>query len=330
MDDQAVDLMAVPEAMPRPLGVIEEQLRDLAEVLTAARAYGTPDAASRFGMTSLLNHERELLDEKHAAELLASNADAEVSLEGDATARHEVPAGLLGDFLRFLQSLVSAVAQVRAGRPTSRAPIRHDILAEHRLLVQPAFQATSFGVRLRLPTREELGQLIETDAAETVGMVCAALDPTAPSDELADLLGNPRVKTHYQKLMDLLAKQNIGVVARTRARPRGVRIRPEQARSRLEWLALLQVSEETIQRHGLLVGGSIERDRFELKCEDETLSGTITDAARAQMERVHLGQPVTASIRVRTVEHEEVSSEPSVTYVAEGFWPADETPATGG
>lgn len=321
MDDQAVDGMALAAAMPRPLAVVEEQLRDLAEVLQAAREYGTPDAASRFGMTSLLNHERELLDEKHAAELLASNADVEVSLEGDATTAHEVPAGLLGDFLRFLQALVSAVGQVRAGRPTSRAPISRDILAEHRLLVLPSFQPTSFGVRLRLPTREELGQLIETDAAETVSMVCAAMDPSAPSDELADLLGNPRVRTHYQKLMDLLAKQNIGVVARTRARPRGVRLRPEQARTRLEWLALLLVTEETIQREGVLVGGSIERDRFELRCEGDTLQGAVTASAREQMERLHLGQRVTARIRVRTVEHEEVSTDPSVTFVAEAFEP---------
>lgn len=323
MDNQAVDGMTVPEAMPRPLAVIEEQLRDLAQVLQAARAYGTPDAASSFGMASLLNHERELLDEKHAAELLASNADAEVSLEGDATAAHEVPAGLLGDFLVFLQKLTYAVAQVRAGRPTSRAPIRRDLLAEHRLLVQPEFQPTSFGVRFRVPTRQDLGSLIDTDAAETVGMVCAALDPAAPSGDLADLLGNPRVKTHYQKLMDLLAKQNMGVVARTRSRPCGVRIKPDQARSRLEWLALLQVREETMQRDGVLVGGSIERDRFELKCDDETLSGTVTDAARAQMKHFHLGQAVTVRIRVRTLEHEEVSTEPAVTYVAEDLQPVE-------
>ncbi|MCC7495094.1 MAG: hypothetical protein IT204_22290 [Fimbriimonadaceae bacterium] len=321
MDAPAVDRTVTHVALPRPLAVIEEQLQDLAEVLRAARAYGTPDAASRLGMASLLNHERELLDEKHAAELLASTADAEVSLEGDATAGHEVPAGLLGDFLVCLQKLTYAVAQVRAGRPTSRAPIRRDTVAEHRLLVQPAFQATSFGVRFRLPTREELGQLVDTDAAETVGMVCATLDPAAPSDDLAELLSNPRVKSHYHKLMDLLARQNIGVVARTRSRPAGVRLKPDQARGRLEWLVLLQVREEVIQQDGRLVGGSLERDRFELRCQDGTLVGAVTAAAKAQLQGLHLGQAVTARIRVRTVEHEEVSTEPTVSYLAEDFRP---------
>ncbi len=204
MDDQAAMTTTILEPMPRPLAVIEEQLRDLAEVLQAARDYGTPDAASRFGMTSLLNHERELLDEKHAAELLASNADAEVSLEGDATAAHEVPASLLGEFLVDLQMLLYALAQVRIGRPTSRAPVGRDIVAEHKLLVQSAFLPTSFGVRLRLPSKEELGLLNDSDATETLGMVCAALDPAVPLDDLANLLGHERVKTHYKKLMDLL------------------------------------------------------------------------------------------------------------------------------
>jgi hypothetical protein len=305
------------------LAVIEEQLRDLSHVLDAARTYGTPDAASEFGLASLIGHQQELLDEKRAAQLLASAADAEVVLEGDVTAEHEVPAGLLGGFLTHLQKLVYALAQVRTGHPTSRAPVRRDTAAEHRLLVQANFQPGSFGLRLRLPTYDELGQLFDSDASETLEMVCAALDPAAPSGHLAALLGHARVKAHYQNLMELLAKQDVGVVARTRSRPVGVRLRPTQARERLDWLDLLQVSEEEILRTGTLVGGSIERDRFELKCEDETLSGTVTEAARAQMQRFHLGDAATVRIRVRTVEHEEVSAEPSVSYLAVEFQPAE-------
>ena len=46
-------------------------------------AYGTPDFASRAGLEVILGHERSLLEELRAAEMLESGGAAEVTVNGD-------------------------------------------------------------------------------------------------------------------------------------------------------------------------------------------------------------------------------------------------------
>jgi hypothetical protein len=54
-------------------------------VRDAARAYGTPDFASRAGLEAILGHERSLLEELRVAEMLESGGAAEIPFDGDAT-----------------------------------------------------------------------------------------------------------------------------------------------------------------------------------------------------------------------------------------------------
>jgi hypothetical protein len=68
---------------PRSAAEIRRQVADLAKVRDAARAYGTPDFASRAGLEAILEHERSLLEELRAAEMLESGGAAEVTVNGD-------------------------------------------------------------------------------------------------------------------------------------------------------------------------------------------------------------------------------------------------------
>ena len=68
---------------PRSAAEIRLQLADLAKVRDAARAYGTPDFASRAGLEAILGHERSLLEELRAAEKLESSGAAEIAFDGD-------------------------------------------------------------------------------------------------------------------------------------------------------------------------------------------------------------------------------------------------------
>jgi hypothetical protein len=70
---------------PRSAAEVRRQLADLTKVRDAARAYGTPDFASRAGLEAILGHERSLLEELHAAEMLESGGIAEVTIDGDLT-----------------------------------------------------------------------------------------------------------------------------------------------------------------------------------------------------------------------------------------------------
>lgn len=68
------------EAPPRSVQVIKAQLPDLAKVKKMAVAYCERDFASSAGMQSLLIHERELLEELHAAaEILERDRAGEAS-----------------------------------------------------------------------------------------------------------------------------------------------------------------------------------------------------------------------------------------------------------
>src|SRR3990172_9137780 len=243
---------------PRPIAVIRKQLSDLKGVKQEASEYGTPDFASKMGMRSILNHESELLDELRAAQLLASSADAEFTLDGEPIRGNEIPAAFLGDFLRTVQDVIFALAQLTSGQPTPHAKVRHSIIAETGLLVSPGFIQGSFGVRVRFPTREELGLTYEPMAREVLESVCELLSDENPSRESMAVLSHSRVKSHYSKLIELLAKQDVRLCVRTRTRPFGVRVTPQQARDRSEWLRLLQTREEVIEQTGYLVGGSTE------------------------------------------------------------------------
>jgi len=68
---------------PRSAAEVRRQLADLAKVRDVARAYGTPDFASRAGLEAILGHERALLEELRVAEMLESGGAAEISFDGD-------------------------------------------------------------------------------------------------------------------------------------------------------------------------------------------------------------------------------------------------------
>jgi hypothetical protein len=88
----------------------------------------------------------------------------------------------------------------------------------------------------------------------------------------------------------------------------------QQARDRVAWLDLLTVKEETLTLVGILVGGSIESGRFELKAEEEMYRGWVSESAKAAMRRITFGAAVKAKVRVTTMIHEEGAAEPTTSY----------------
>ena len=80
MSDQATT--ALIHNPPRAAAEIRHQLADLEDVKRAAQSLGASDFASKVGLASVLAHEKELQEELHAAELLESEADAELILRG--------------------------------------------------------------------------------------------------------------------------------------------------------------------------------------------------------------------------------------------------------
>lgn len=318
---QTTDQDTATSAQPR---LVEEIRRQMAEAEALCQEFeqaGELDFASAATLQSIRNLRLRMQEELRAAEMLESGADAEFSLDGDPVQGHQVAAGFLGDFLRSVQDLVHAVAQVVVGQPTRRAPVPGSIVASSRLSVLPDFVPGSFGFRVRLPREDELellpGALDENRRA--MALVGDIVGDRISEESLAELLSHSRVKSHYGRLVALLSAQNADVCVRTRANPHGSRVSAKRARERREWLDLLQTTTRTVTLEGRLVGGSIERRRFELVAQDGSYAGTVSEQAAGQMQRLHWGDSVQALLRVTTVEHEEMAGEPTEQYHAESF-----------
>jgi len=159
---------------------------------------------------------------------------------------------------------------------------------------------------------------LDTTPKSVLQLTCDALTQIDDA-QLAELLSHSRTRGSFSAIVSLLVKNNVDVAVRNRWHPRAATLLSQRARERLDWLRLLQVSEETIEVVGQLVGGSIEKLRFELIVGEESLSGSILESAATQLRQFHFGDRVQAKIRVITTEHEEALLEPAVSYRAESF-----------
>jgi hypothetical protein len=298
----------------RSVSEIRRQLADLAEVRRVAESYGTPDFASQVGLESLTLHQESLHEELRAAEMLESGTAIELVLDGDPVTQHSIQASFLGTFLAKVQYLVNAMAQAMTSVPTARAPLPRNIVAENRLMVSAGFVPSSFGIRCSLPSREELEQLYEPVSQDVVDAISEFLSDDLPPENLTGLLSHARVKKHYFELLEILAKNGANLKVRTKNRPYGVKLHTRQARERVEWLELLQTTEERFTFSGILIGGNIETARFELKVGDELIMGKASDAVRAQLKHITFGAQVVAEVRVTTMVHEEAVIEPKASY----------------
>jgi hypothetical protein len=79
-------------------------------------------------------------------------------------------------------------------------------------------------------------------------------------------------------------------------------------------LELLQTREEETTFSGILVGGSIQSARFELKVGEEVYRGKVSERALEQMHQARFGDEVTATVKVITATHEEAAIEPTTSY----------------
>lgn len=307
---------ATTDTGPRLASEVRRQLEEWSDIRRDFEANGDMGYAGLKHLEQMKLHEAELREELRAAELVEHDATADFVLDGAPIRGHEVPAKLLGTFLERIQALNYAVGQVMTGKSTSRSRIPKHVADAYRLYVQPDFILGSFGFRVRVPSGADLEELIENEAENSLKTVCLLLGDDDPSEDGIELLSHSRVKSHYSALMEMMAKENVGLTMRHRAYRDTIRLAASQARERTEWLSQLQISEETIVRTGELVGGSIEQSRFELRSDDDLIKGKLSAQARQDIKLFHWGDSVSVTLRVTQSEHEESISGPSEAYWA--------------
>lgn len=300
----------------RPSSEIERQIAEFRSALPeGVTSPPAGDFAAQLQWDAWQHHLKELhaeLDEAIDAEL--AQADIVFALDGDPVSGHAIQAGFLGTFLDKSQKLINAIAQVFDNRPTGRGVIPNHIIADHRLMVEGVYRS-SFGLKLRLLTDEELGRF-RFDKAETVlDQFCKLIDPDLAQTELLGLIAHPRVKTHYLSLVKTVANGGASLRVRTSRMRAGVYINAAQARDREVWLTNFSAERSISQYVGILTGGSVASNKFELQVEDDTYyKGTISSEARDKMMDIHFGERVGATIEETTFTAEEGQTECTVTY----------------
>ncbi len=294
---------------------LTEQLDDLRQVLTVARAYGTPDRASLAGMDSLLRQEASIESELKSAQMAEADTAVEVAIDGDPVRNHAISISFLGELLVKLQNLTNAVAQVLVNAQTARGNVPNNLIAQNRFELSSVF-ASSFGVGLRLPNDSQ-GSLFANNSTETpADVVCKLFDGQDLQQDTIDVLSSSsRVRGHYASLVGLIGKQGASVVFRTQQYPIGNKISAQQARDRSSWLELLKVTSELINVEGALIGGDIETKSFRIKLESgEIFKGSVDDKVAAEMPKFSFGARVSARLEVSTSIHEEAELDLRPTY----------------
>jgi hypothetical protein len=299
----------------RPSSEIESQIADFKATLTEGLTGPPPgDFAAQLQWDAWQNYLKDLdaeLDSSIDQELEGS--DVLLAIDGDPVSGHAVHAGFLGTILAKAQSLINALAQAAERRPTERGNVPNNIIADYKLMVDGVFQS-SFGLKLRLPTEQELNRLRVNHSELVLDQFCKLIDPELEQTELLQIVSSPRVKTHYLGLIEAVGKGGAKLLARTPRIRRGVRITAAQARDRATWMSSFSAATETLVLDGLLTGGSVANNKFELQADDDTYRGGISAQAKDQMRTIHFGDRVRATIEETTMTAEDGQMEGSITH----------------
>ena len=299
----------------RPSSEIELQLAEFESSLPKGVTGPPPnDFAAKLQWDAWQHHRHELQTELDLAiDQELERSDFLLSIDGDPVSDHAIQAGFLGTFLDKSQKLINAIAQVFEQRPTGRGVIPNQIIADSRLMVEGVFPS-SFGLKLRLPTETELGHFRFSHSEEILDQFCKLIDPQLEQTELAQIISHKRVKSHYLGLVDAVAKAGASLRVRTPRLRSGVRLNAAQARDKVTWLTTFNAETSTYELTGVLTGGNIASNRFELEVDEDAYKGTISAHAREQMLQICLGNPVRVTIQETTLTAEEGQTEGTVSY----------------
>lgn len=279
---------------PRPLDVVRADLEQLRGVKTSFSRLPNRDFAAEVSMISIETRESELLAEESFALLLEGENDVEMVLDGGAVRDGAIEAGFLADVLGRFQGLTNAVAEARAGESRRRGVVKEDIREPVQLMVQ-AFATGSFGVRLTVPPQPD--QLF---GHGVLGSAISLFDPDPEHGEFLTLMRLDRVRSNYGDLMRSLVRHKSSIAIASRELTHRFAFTPTMAKERLDWMELIDVSEQPLKVTGVLAGGDVARRTYHLETEDEEFTGKVLDTAIGELKQVKLGSEVQACLTVVT------------------------------
>ncbi len=313
---------------------VENHVNELGDQATFADRFMLASAQSQQDfLEEVAANEAPLIWEALEAQEVAPHLlfDAQAVLTGDPIVAHQVPIKLLGEFLVSFQDVVTNLGRYAAFNSKITDGAQRVVVPQNQIMCAGMF-AGSFGVGLRVaPDNVEESEQMELFSEEkqeipnqALELLHLLLDGNTDRTQLRESLTQARVKSNYQKLVTLLAKQGASVAFSTKDKPQPAVMTTEQASALVFWLESLQIKESVEIINGVLNGGSLEYDRFEIRIDENTLiKGRMTAEAAKDFQRLTFGSPVRAIVQVSVATNSDTGTE-KISYVLQRATPPDE------
>ncbi|AFM27068.1 hypothetical protein [Desulfomonile tiedjei] len=303
---------------PRLPHEIMEELRDLKKIEDVLAEQTEDTASHRFRLRSVNKMRLALQEELHAAQLLGSDNDFELSLEGEPVQDHMIAANFLGRFLADLQELADRVTFAAGATSRISEELPESSLLDSRIMIT-GWRASSFTVQFKLVPQRQTDDLLVSERHKIALRDLRGLfDDATPDEELTDLITRSASRTAYRRLLRNVANGGATVKLRTKVDPYPTRLSAEKAAERTRWMDVAEKETKQILRvAGILVAGNIDAHTFRIRTKEITYWGPIAPDAQQQIQQIALGSNVNAMIKQITKYKSKVDHKPSVNWTLE-------------
>lgn len=298
LDDALVDQQALARANPNSFGIA-----------LSGKSLRSMEAALRLELVEVLRHRQ--------AEHIS------IVLDGPNFAGHSAKLADLGVIFTRMQKLFSSVAQAMTTGPTTRGPIRSDIMAHTAMRLQATY-ASSFGMNVAVPSNYDL--LGESLPSDTLGQLFDLLYAAQNDARLMRISGEVgrRSLVHLRHLASHLkaTEATMNVDWKDFA---GTKYEWEIDREAADKIIatidnITETRSETRSFDGWLVGASLLRNRFEVLLDsDHVLEGKFVSGLASSVQET-FGKRVTA-ILDETEVLDRVSGESRTFYTLKALQP---------
>ncbi len=217
--------------------------------------------------------------------------------------RSEVPAIILGNFLKFIQATIDAIGYALEGTDKSRGPIPLHNIMKTQLSVTRTF-AGSFGVELSSLQGADL--FGNTPTGDAIERFISLLNVGCDADKLKEIFSSLQIRpaAKYRELLNHVLRYktsfNIEWASPVENRRGYAELSVKTAQEAISIIDEIE-SEEPYEYdiNGILVGMNIRTRVYEIRDieENRKLSGKILDEAMDQAEHATINKQYLARIR---------------------------------
>ncbi|MDR1873279.1 MAG: hypothetical protein LBS60_15385 [Deltaproteobacteria bacterium] len=291
-----------PNQIPRSVDIIKKQLADLAKVIAVSDHNYRPDFASELFLASIDAHEVELKEELKAAEWLEKNCDVELFLSGQVVVEHSIQIDFLAQLMNIIHNLRTTTANIAIKESNNKTRLAKKLKNQNLLMVE-RFNPSSFAIQLSYMTSPKpslLSDLNEERPGDSLFL--SLLSDETRTIDYKIITSSPKLLNHYLQFLNLLIRNNVTIITRTKAHPFPTKITTQTAINRIKNIdnnIIHSDKEKIIEIDGILVMVDIKNNCFNIESNNKFFKGQVSEKVANELRVVNLGSKVKAQLLVK-------------------------------